>query len=149
MTQDGFFHLDDAAWGVLRVVYLQHASDPMTFFSTDIAYKNPDWLGPNRGRDISPHLKWFPIVSFFQIAFDIPMATSVPLGYGHNFAPAEYIDAWIEVTQPGFRYRLVAASIRTLLLDILPTSGNGFRSVCQIRTTSDCCCHEDLVIRCR
>jgi len=28
------------------------------------------------------------------------MATSVPLGYGHNFAPANYIDAWIEVTQP-------------------------------------------------
>ena len=28
------------------------------------------------------------------------MATSVPLGYGHNFSPADYIDAWIEVTQP-------------------------------------------------
>jgi uncharacterized membrane protein len=100
MTQDGFPDLGDVRWGVLRVVYLQHASDPMTFFSKDLAYKSPDWLGPNRGRDVSPHLRWFPIVSFFQIAFDIPMATSVPLGYGHKFSPADYIDAWIEVTQP-------------------------------------------------
>lgn len=100
MTQVGFPDLDDVRWGSVRVVYLQHASDPMTFFSTDLVYVNPDWLGSNRGHDISPHLRWFPIVSFLQIAFDIPMATSVPLGYGHNFAPAEYIDAWIEVTQP-------------------------------------------------
>jgi uncharacterized membrane protein len=28
------------------------------------------------------------------------MATSVPSGYGHNFDPASYIDAWIAVTAP-------------------------------------------------
>jgi len=100
MTQDGFPNLDGAKWGPSRVVYLQHASDPMSFFSTDLAYASPDWLGPDRGRDVSPHLRWFPIVSFFQIAFDIPMATNVPLGYGHNFTPADYTDAWVEVTQP-------------------------------------------------
>ena len=121
MTQDGFPYLDDAAWGVLRVVYLQHASDPMTFFSTDLAYKSPDWLGPNRGRDISPHLKWFPIVSFFQIAFDIPMATSVPLGYGHNFAPAEYIDAWIEVTQPNNWSALDTAKVKEHFIGFNPS----------------------------
>ena len=100
MTQDGFPDLPGAEWDPLRVVYLQHASDPMTFFSTDLGYVQPDWLGPERGRDVSPYLRWFPVVTFFQVAFDIPMATSVPLGYGHNFAPDNYIDAWIEVTQP-------------------------------------------------
>jgi len=100
MTQDGFPDLPGAEWGPLRIVYLQHASDPMSFFSPDLAYVHPDWLGPDRGHDVSPYFKWFPVVSFFQTAFDIPMATSVPLGYGHNFAPAKYIDAWIEVTQP-------------------------------------------------
>ena len=100
MTQDGFPDLAEAEWGPLRIVYLQHASDPMSFFSTDLAYVHPDWLGPDRGKDVSPYFRWFPVVSFFQIAFDIPMATSVPLGYGHNFAPTDYIDAWIEVTQP-------------------------------------------------
>lgn len=49
---------------------------------------------------MSPYLRWLPLVSFFQVGFDVPMATSVPLGYGHNFAPASYIDAWIEVTRP-------------------------------------------------
>lgn len=100
MTQDGFPDLEGAEWGPLRIVYLQHASDPMTFFSTDLAFARPDWLGPNRAPDVSPYLRWFPVVSFFQYAFDVPMATSVPLGYGHNFAAASYIDAWIEVTRP-------------------------------------------------
>ncbi len=28
------------------------------------------------------------------------MATSVPIGYGHNYAPADYINGWIAVTDP-------------------------------------------------
>lgn len=100
MTQDGFPDQAESEWGPIRFVYLQHASDPMSFFSTRLAYEQPDWLGPDRGQDVSPFLRWFPLVTFFQVAFDIPAATSVPLGYGHNFAPENYIDAWIEVTQP-------------------------------------------------
>ena len=26
------------------------------------------------------------------------MATNAPIGYGHVYAPAHYVDAWIEVT---------------------------------------------------
>jgi uncharacterized membrane protein len=120
MTQDGFPNLDGAMWGPLRVVYLQHASDPMSFFSTDLAYVSPDWLGPDRGRDISPYFRWFPIVSFFQTAFDIPMATSVPLGYGHNFTPAKYIDAWIEVTQPRNWSASDTAKVKAHFIDFNP-----------------------------
>ena len=92
--------LPDARWGPMRIVYIQHASDPMTFFSPDILFNRPDWLSSNRGPDVSSYVQWYPIISFLQIAFDLPMATSVPLGYGHNFGPASYIDAWIAVTQP-------------------------------------------------
>jgi uncharacterized membrane protein len=120
MTQDGFPKLDGARWGLLRIVYLQHASDPMSFFSTNLAYVSPDWLGSNRGRDVSPYLRWFPIISFLQIAFDIPMATSVPLGYGHNFAPDEYIDAWIEVTQPKNWNSSDTAKIKAHFIDFNP-----------------------------
>jgi uncharacterized membrane protein len=87
-------------WGPMRFVFIQHASDPMTFFSPDLLYRRPDWLVGQRGPDVSPYLRWLPIVTFLQAGFDIPMATSVPVGYGHNFAPSSYIDAWIEVTQP-------------------------------------------------
>ncbi len=86
-------------WGKIRNVYIQYASDPMVFFSTDLLWKRPSWLD-ERGPDVSPYLKWYPIVTFLQIAFDLPMATSVPVGYGHNYAPANYLDAWIAVTQP-------------------------------------------------
>lgn len=85
-------------WGEMRNVYVQYASDPMVFFSPDLAFQKPAWLEGQRGPDVSPHLKWYPVVTFLQIAFDLPMATSVPNGYGHNYSPSSYIDAWIAVT---------------------------------------------------
>ena len=45
-------------------------------------------------------MSWYPIITFMQVGFDLPMATSVPDGYGHNISAASYIDAGIEVTQP-------------------------------------------------
>jgi uncharacterized membrane protein len=87
-------------WGPMRLVYIQHASDPMSFFSTDLLYRRPEWLVGQRGPDVSPYLDWRPLLTFLQVAFDLPMATSVPHGYGHNFAAGSYIDAWIAVTAP-------------------------------------------------
>ena len=100
MNQDGFPDLGEPHWGPLRIVYLQYASDPMTFFSVDLAFSEPDWLGPNRGPDVSPHLNFYPLVTFLQVAADMIVSTGVPSGYGHNFAPDHYIDAWVEVTEP-------------------------------------------------
>ncbi len=91
--------LPNASWGAMRIVYIQHPSDPVTFFSPTLWYKEPAWL-EQRGPDVSPSLRWFPVVTFFQVAFDIHVATSAPPGFGHNFAPSSYIDAWVEVTQP-------------------------------------------------
>ncbi|WP_182866498.1 alpha/beta hydrolase [Rhodopirellula sp. JC639] len=90
----------DAPWGPMRCVYVQYASDPMVWFSPDLAWNRPDWLGDRRGPDVSPHLRWYPLVTLLQVAFDLPVATAVPLGYGHNYSPSSYIDAWIAVTDP-------------------------------------------------
>ncbi len=87
-------------WGPMRFVYIQHASDPMSFFAPELLYRRPAWLVGQRGPDVSPYLSWYPIVTFLQAGFDIPMATTVPAGYGHNFAPRSYIDAWIAVSGP-------------------------------------------------
>lgn len=87
-------------WGPIRCVYIQYASDPMVFFSPSLLWQRPEWLVGERGPDVSPYLDWYPIVTFLQIAFDLPMATSVPLGYGHNYSHANYIDGWIAVTAP-------------------------------------------------
>lgn len=87
-------------WGPIRNVYVQYASDPMVFFSPDLLVKRPEWLQGERGPDVSPHLNWYPLVTFLKVAFDLPMAISVPAGYGHNYAPAHYVDAWVAVTDP-------------------------------------------------
>ncbi len=91
---------NDKRWGPIRNVYIQYASDPMTFFSPDMLFHKPDWLIGERGPDVSPHLRWYPIITFLQIGFDLPLATTPPLGYGHSISPANYIDAWIAVTAP-------------------------------------------------
>jgi uncharacterized membrane protein len=86
------------AWGPMRVVYLQYASDPVTFFENRILYREPDWMLSPRGPDVSPQLSWYPVITFLQLAMDKFMATSAPIGHGHVYAAAHYIDAWIEVS---------------------------------------------------
>jgi len=100
MNQNGIAAAANAQWGVLRVIYIQHASDPMVFFSPSLAYRPPAWLEGERGPGVSPYFRWFPLVTFLQVGFDVPMATAAPLGHAHNYAPDEYIDAFIEVTEP-------------------------------------------------
>jgi uncharacterized membrane protein len=87
-------------WGPLRIVYLQYASDPVTFFTTDAAFREPTWLKGPRGPDVSSDLIWRPIVTFLQLAFDIANATSTPIGFGHVYAPEHYLNGWYAVTQP-------------------------------------------------
>ncbi|MEO2036062.1 MAG: alpha/beta-hydrolase family protein [Planctomycetaceae bacterium] len=98
-AQDNALNAHDH-WGPFRCVYIQYASDPMVFFSPDLMFKTPEWLIGDRGPDVSPHLRWLPIVTCLQVAFDLPFATGVPSGYGHNYSPSSYIDAWIAVTDP-------------------------------------------------
>ena len=37
-------------------------------------------------------------MTLLQLTLDMAMATTTPIGYGHVYAPAHYVDAWIEVT---------------------------------------------------
>ncbi|WP_395622525.1 alpha/beta hydrolase [Sphingomonas daechungensis] len=85
------------AWGRIRIVYLQYASDPVTFFEFSSIYRRPDWTRGRLGPDVSPELRWFPIVSFLQLAGDMATFTNTPTGFGHSFAVDHYIDAWMEV----------------------------------------------------
>lgn len=100
MNQDGLASPAGAQWGPMRLLYLQYASDPMVFFSTRLAWNRPDWLTGERAPDISPFFDWYPLVTFLQVAFDIPMATSPPSGFGHSYHARDYIEGWVEVMQP-------------------------------------------------
>jgi uncharacterized membrane protein len=84
----------------MRIVYLQYASDAITFFDYRDLYRRPDWMNAPRGPDVSPQLRWYPVVTMLQLALDMGMATSTPMGYGHVYAPEHYVDAWLAVTDP-------------------------------------------------
>ncbi|UGY11391.1 alpha/beta hydrolase [Phyllobacterium pellucidum] len=99
-NQDNALNIPDAVWGPLRIVYLQYASDPVTFFDFHALYREPAWMQNPRGPDVSPSLRWIPGVTMLQLLFDMAIATTSPMGYGHVYAPEHYIDGWIAVTDP-------------------------------------------------
>jgi uncharacterized membrane protein len=97
-SQDNALAIPGAHWGPMRIVYLQYASDSVTFFDPLSFYRAPEWMSQPRGPDVSPSLRWYPVVSFLQSLVDLATATAAPMGYGHVYAPQHYIDAWVEVT---------------------------------------------------
>jgi len=86
-------------WNDFRIVFLQYASDPITFFDPHIAWSEPAWMKHPRGPDVSPDLRWFPLVTMLQLATDMVVGTA-PSGFGHEFAPADYIEAWHALAEP-------------------------------------------------
>lgn len=98
MNQNGPTVPTDVPWGPMRVVYLQYASDAITFFAYRDGYQAPDWMTAPRGPDVSPELRWYPVVTMLQLALDMAVATNTPMGFGHVYAPEHYVDAWVAVT---------------------------------------------------
>ena len=86
-------------WGGTRVLYLQHASDPIVWWSPNLLLSRPDWLDEHRGPDVLGTMHWIPFVTFWQVTADLPLATAVPGGHGHTYT-TEYVDAWAAVLRP-------------------------------------------------
>jgi uncharacterized membrane protein len=82
-----------------RVVYLQHASDPIAWWSPNLILQKPDWLREDRGRDVLSSMQWIPFVTFLQVSADMAVATGVPDGHGHNYLSAIPY-AWSAILQP-------------------------------------------------
>jgi uncharacterized membrane protein len=88
-----------APWQGTRVLYLQHPSDPIVWWSPRLAWARPDWLGEPPGRDVLDAMLWIPFVTFWQVTADMPLAGAVPAGHGHAYE-AEFVDGWATVLQP-------------------------------------------------
>ncbi|SER95568.1 Uncharacterized membrane protein [Propionibacterium cyclohexanicum] len=80
-------------WQYPRVVYLQHASDPVVWWSPELIWKEPDWMREAVGRDVAAGVRWMPWVSFWQIGFDVPAALDAPPGHGHQYS-SEVVPVW-------------------------------------------------------
>jgi uncharacterized membrane protein len=86
-------------WDDPRVVYLQHASDPIAWWSPDLLFTKPDWLREPRGTDVSPRMEWIPVVTFLQVSADMAVAVDVPDGHGHVYV-RDVANAWAAIMQP-------------------------------------------------
>jgi uncharacterized membrane protein len=85
MNQQGGLDAPGTRWGPLRIAYLQYASDPVTFFSLQSFFVEPSWMREPRGHDVSPKLRWYPVVTTLQLAADIAAGVkAAPPGFGHN-----------------------------------------------------------------
>jgi uncharacterized membrane protein len=88
-----------APWHRPKVVYLQHASDPIAWWNPDLLFSRPDWLREKRGYDVLPETEWIPVVTFLQVSADMAVATGVPAGHGHVYV-ADVANGWAAVLQP-------------------------------------------------
>jgi uncharacterized membrane protein len=86
-------------WLEPRVVYLMHPTDPIVWWSPDLLFSQPDWLSEPRQKGVSPAMRWYPVITFWQITADLPNALSPPQGFGHNYGAA-LLDAWALVAAP-------------------------------------------------
>lgn len=88
-------------WGDTRIVYLQHASDPVVFFSPALFYEHPDWLvDAQRGTEVSEDFHYARLITGWQVMMDLPAAGSTPEGFGHLYTKQANAQAWIAVTRP-------------------------------------------------
>lgn len=90
---------DGKPWAGTRVLYLQHPSDPVTWWSPDLILQRPDWLEERRGSDVSDSMRWIPIVTFWQVTADLALSFATPPGHGHNFS-GEHVDGWNAILRP-------------------------------------------------
>jgi uncharacterized membrane protein len=86
-------------WGPPRVAYLQHANDPVVWWSGRLLWQRPDWLREPAGPGRTPVMAWYPVLTFLQVTVDQFVGVSVPNGQGHNYGTA-MPTAWAAVTQP-------------------------------------------------
>jgi uncharacterized membrane protein len=68
------------------------------WWAPELAWQRPDWLREDRGRDVSPSVRWYPLVTFMQVSLDIAMANDVPPGHGHRYG--DFVRYWAAIVPP-------------------------------------------------
>jgi uncharacterized membrane protein len=87
-------------WEEPRAVYLQNTSDPIVWWGWPLAFHEPDWLRGATPPGVSPHMHWYPLVTFWQVAADLALATAVPAGHGHTYGMYQGATAWASIIPP-------------------------------------------------
>jgi uncharacterized membrane protein len=99
-TQENALDIPGSNWSRMRLVFLQYASDPITFFELASAFRPSAWMLGESAPDVLEDLRWYPLITMLQLAVDMMVSAEVPDGFGHVFAAEHYIDAWIALSDP-------------------------------------------------
>ncbi len=106
----------ERTWEGPRVLYLQHPSDPITWWEPRLMTRRPSWLAEPRGHDVLDAMVWLPMITFWQVTADLPFALDVPDGHGHRYT-RESVEAWRLVLQlddvPAETIEAIRAAITT------------------------------------
>lgn len=89
----------DPNWSPPRVLYLQHPSDPVTFWNMPTMWSQPEWLDGPVGVGVSPRASWFPFVTWAQLVADLAAGFGADPGFGHDYTDA-YVAAWATLSPP-------------------------------------------------
>lgn len=114
LTRDQFGHLL-GPWDAPRVVYLQHDTDPVVWWSTDLLFQTPGWLDePGPPGTTMSLMSWMPVVTFWQLTADMAMSNSFAGGSGHRYQEGETVPAWAGVLglSPTADYSRIQAAIK-------------------------------------
>lgn len=93
LTHPGVIHLD--SWQNLtgdeqaHLWFLDHDADPVTRWDGALAWRLPAWLRQPRGRGIPETMNWVPILTWWQVIFDLVFAAQQQSGQfrsiGHDY----------------------------------------------------------------
>ncbi|MFJ8042509.1 alpha/beta hydrolase [Kitasatospora sp. NPDC096147] len=93
------FAVPAGPWTEPRIGYLQNGSDPVTWWEPELLWQRPAWLERPRAADVSAAMRWYPLVTFWQVTCDLAAANDVPAGHGHRFGTFP-TTAWAEIAPP-------------------------------------------------
>lgn len=103
-----------ASWGEKRFVFLQHPSDPIVWWDPSLIWQQPTWMTEPRGHDVTARMRWWPWVTFWQIAADMPLSIANKGGHAHRYFE-EYVGAWSQVLGIDVDADRLAEAIRPLI----------------------------------
>lgn len=86
-------------WEGTRVLYIQHPSDPVTFWNMETMWSQPEWIQDPKGYDIPERAEWFPFVTWAQGVGDLAAGFGAEPGFGHDYSNA-FVAGWAAVAPP-------------------------------------------------
>lgn len=64
--------------------FVDHDADPVTRWDGQLAYRYPYWLRRPRGRNVPDDMSWLPVLTWWQVIFDLAFAAQQQSGVFHS-----------------------------------------------------------------